>query len=453
MAKDSLEAATRIVRRLRDAGHEAYFAGGCVRDRVMGRAASDVDIATDATPERIESLFARTVPVGKSFGVMIVLDGDLQFEVATFRADGRYLDGRRPESITYSDLQHDAERRDFTINAMYFDPVDDRVIDLVGGEADVRARVIRTVGDPRRRFEEDKLRLMRAVRFSCQLDFTIDAATLGAARELAPTLSQVSLERIRDELAKTLVTRRAAAGVRTLFELGLLDVFLPEIRRMVGVGQPPQFHPEGDVFTHTLLCVEELAGYWFDETHPARALAPASAPSFEAALATLLHDVGKPATYRVAERIRFDGHDALGARMSEEICRRLRLSRAERECVVWAVAKHLAFISAPQMRDSTMRKLLGHEHYPTLEQVFIADTMGSNKDLGLLRLVREKYTQFAAEALKPEPLLRGQDLIDLGMTPGPRFGEILDAAYDAQLEGEFADREGALAWLRGEASK
>lgn len=443
-----IEQARRVVERLRQEGHEAYFAGGCVRDRIMGLPPKDIDIATSATPERVQQLFPRTVPIGKAFGVILVVEGANQFEVATFRADGRYVDGRHPEDVTYSDLDHDAARRDFTINAMYYDPVNDAFIDRVGGRDDVRARRIRTVGDPARRFEEDKLRMMRAIRFGCELEFELDPDILTATRNLAPSLAQVSFERIRDELARILVTRRAAEGIRRLHDVRLLDVFLPEIRRMVGVEQPPQFHPEGDVFTHTLLCLEELGRYWFDDTHPGRDDDPPPKPSFEVALATLLHDVAKPATFRVAERIRFDGHDSRGAEMSRSICNRLRLSRAQRERVVWLVGNHLRFISVPQMRRSTLRRMLGHEYYADLEQVFIADTMGSHKNLDLLKILRKRALEFAAEELKPKALLTGRDLIDQGFRPGPIFSKILNAAYTAQLEGELNDREAALDWVK-----
>lgn len=447
MSDPLTDSAGRIVRRLHAAGHEAYFAGGCVRDRLMGRPAQDIDIATDALPERVQELFPRTVAVGKAFGVVVVLQDEGAFEVATFRADGRYLDGRHPDQVSYSDLEHDAARRDFTINAMYLDPVDGRVIDRAGGREDLAARRLRTVGDPRRRFEEDRLRMLRAVRFGCQLDFAIDPEALEAIRTLAPGLSQVSLERIRDELAKILVTPRAADGIARMHELGLLEIFLPEIRAMVGVEQPPQFHPEGDVFTHTLLCLRELGRLWFDPEHPVRAGSPPAA-SFEVALAVLLHDVAKPRTFRRAERIRFDGHDVMGAEMCEQIGRRLRLSNEQRERVVWLVANHLRFVAVPQMRVSTLRKLLGHPFYPDLEQLFIADTLGSHRKLDLWETLRRRAAEFASEAMQPDPILRGRDLIDLGLAPGPVFSKILEAAYTAQLEGQIADREAALAWVR-----
>lgn len=448
MINDALEeSAVRVVRRLRAAGHEAYFAGGCVRDRLMGRPAQDIDVATDALPERVQELFPRTVAVGKAFGVVVVLQDDRPFEVATFRADGRYLDGRRPEQISFSDLEHDAARRDFTINAMYLDPLDGRVIDRTGGREDLAARRLRTVGDPHLRFEEDKLRMLRAVRFGCQLDFAVDPAALEAIRTLAPGLAQVSFERIRDELAKILVTPRAADGILRMHELGLLEIFLPEIRAMVGVEQPPPFHPEGDVFTHTLLCLRELGRLWFDPEHPVRTGAPPP-PSFEVALAVLLHDVAKPRTFVRAERIRFDGHDAVGAQMSDEIARRLRLSNEQRERVVWLVANHLRFVAVPHMRVSTLRKLLGHPFYPDLEQLFIADTMGSHRNLDLFQTLHQRRAEFASEALQPDPLLRGRDLIDLGLVPGPLFSTILEEAYTAQLEGRFPDRASALAWVR-----
>jgi tRNA nucleotidyltransferase/poly(A) polymerase len=426
-----LDAARSVLRRLRDAGFESYFAGGYVRDRLLGRESDEIDIATAATPDRIEALFPRTVAVGRSFGVMIVLEGDHQFEVATFRTDGRYEDGRRPVEVTFGGAEGDARRRDFTINGMFLDPEDGRVIDYVEGREDLERRVIRAIGNPRERFAEDRLRLMRAVRLSARLGFALEPATESAVREMADGIVQVSGERIRDELAKMLVHPSRSAALELLRSTGLLRRILPEAAAMEGVPQPPEYHPEGDVWTHTKLALDTLKD-----------------PHFELALAVLLHDIGKPPTYVVADRIRFNNHDRVGADMSARIADRLKLSNDQKDYVVWLVQKHLAFLQWELMKPSTLKRLLAHEHIGDLLKLVRADTLGSMADDKYVDKLEALKASMKAEELKPPPLVTGRDLIEMGATPGPRFKRILTEIMDAQLEGTVVDRTTAIELAR-----
>lgn len=429
-------AAITIVKQLRSAGYEAYFAGGCVRDALLGLAPKDYDIATNATPDTIMRIFRKTVAIGKAFGVISVLSEGFQFDVTTFRSDGNYSDGRRPDSVTFSDRETDVTRRDFTINGLLEDPVAGEIIDLVGGQEDIRRKVIRTIGDPRQRFAEDKLRMMRAVRFSCQLNFAIDPATSTAIKEMSPSITQVSYERIRDEIEKILVSPLRAEGIDMLHSLGILREILPEVADMEGVPQPPDFHPEGDVFTHVKLCLSNLRD-----------------PSFEVAMATLLHDIGKPPTITFpadpkTDRIRFNAHEVVGERMTERVCRRFKLSREETEKICWMVAKHMTFKDVEHMRESTLKKFLSHEFYDDLEQVFVADKMAADKDMASFEYLKAMRGKFTAEDLKPEPFLRGKDLIELGLAPGPIFTTILAAVYDSQLEGGVKTRDEAIVFVK-----
>ncbi|MBI2933059.1 MAG: CCA tRNA nucleotidyltransferase [Planctomycetes bacterium] len=426
------ESARSVVKRLRDAGHGAYFAGGWVRDHLLGRPTQDIDIATSARPDDIERLFEKTVPVGREFGVIRVRKGDCEFEVATFRSDGPYLDGRHPSSVRFTDLRDDVARRDFTINGMMYDPIADQVIDLVGGRDDLARRLVRAIGNPRTRFEEDRLRMLRAVRLACQLDFSIDPETEAAIVALAGRITEVSQERIRDELRKILASPRRADGLERLHQLGLLRHILPEVAAMDGVPQPPEWHPEGDVWTHTRLTMEKLD----DE------------PSFELALATLLHDVGKPATLVITDRIRFNGHDKVGEEMSRDIAERLRLSTKQIDHIAWLVGKHMIFKDVPTMRPAKLKRLFAHPLFEDLMRLHRADALGGRGDLTtyetLLRLRRE----FPPPAHPLPPLVTGDDLIALGLKPGPAFKEILREIEDARLEGRLKTREEALAYLR-----
>ncbi len=452
------EAAVNIVRQLREAGHQAYLVGGCVRDLLLGREPADYDVATDATPDQVMRLFPQTWAVGAQFGVVLVpveSVGETQLapvgdrgpappnignpgavvEVATFRSDGRYSDGRHPDEVIYSrDPREDVQRRDFTINGLLLDPLDqDRVLDFVGGRADLSTGIIRTIGAPERRFSEDKLRMLRALRFAARFGYQIDPATFRAIRKLAPQISEVSRERVRDELTKILTEGHARGAFELLGESGLLHEVLPEVDKMKGVQQPPEFHPEGDVWVHTMLCLEKL---------------PQPCPA-TLAWGVLLHDVGKPPTFRVAlDRIRFDEHVSVGVRMTEAICRRLRFSNDDTEQITALVANHMRFADATRMKLSTFKRfvrLWRFEEHLALHRI---DCLASHGDLGLYDFVRAKLAAMPPEQIRPAPLITGKDLITAGYVPGPRFKEILSAVEDAQLEGVLAGKEEALGFVK-----
>lgn len=430
------DSALALLRSLRQTGHEAWWVGGAVRDALLGLPVKDVDIASDARPEQIATLFQGVRLVGASFGVCVVPVGEGRFcEVATFRRDGRYIDLRRPESVTFGTREDDARRRDFTINAIYHDPDSGAYFDPTGGREDLRRRLVRTVGDPVARFAEDALRLLRAVRFAARLDFEIEAATWEALVDRASTIAAVSPERIRDELTRMLIGPHPARAIRLLDASGLLDILLPEVAALKGVEQSPAHHPEGDVFVHTLAAVEALED-----------------PSPVAAWAALLHDVGKPATReeRGDGRITFYGHDALGAEMAAAVCRRLRFPGEETEHIAAIVARHMRFMHAHQWNASTMRRFLSA---PTIREdlaVHRADCVASHGKLDNWVHVRERLEGFMArqEPVLPPPLVTGHDLIALGLKPGPAFRRILDEVLDAQMEGALSGREEALAWVR-----
>ncbi|MFY9987520.1 MAG: CCA tRNA nucleotidyltransferase [Chthoniobacterales bacterium] len=436
LLSDSLSlAATKLVRRLWESGFLAYFAGGCVRDALLRKQPKDIDIATDAKPDEVQKLFARTVAVGAKFGVVRVLDEGFEFEVATFRSDGVYLDGRRPVSVTFSSPGEDARRRDFTINGMFYDPVEDQVVDFVGGRSDLERRLIRAIGEPKERFSEDHLRLLRAVRFAAALDFEIEPATWKAVTENAHQIKTVSQERIRDELVKIMADSHRVRGLDLLDQSGLLQNILPEVNRTHGCEQPPQFHPEGDVYVHTRLMLSLL---------------PADASPL-LALSVLLHDIGKPVTYsfdEVDQRIRFNGHDQVGADMAVEIMTRLRFSNEEIETVVEAIRHHMVFKDTPNMRPAKLRRFMGRQNFPLELELHRVDCLGSHGDLQTYDLLVNKQKEFENEPIIPPPLLTGRDLIALGLKPSPRFGEILEAVQTAQLDGEIKDRSGALKLLQ-----
>lgn len=422
------QAATDIVTRLRGEGFQAYLVGGCVRDLVMGREPKDYDIATDATPEQVVRLYPDALTVGAQFGVVIVPNDAGNVEVATFRSDGRYADGRHPVEVRFSKTpQEDVRRRDFTINGLLLDPATDEVLDYVGGKADIRARRLRTIGNPFERFHEDRLRMLRAVRFAARFDFALDGATLRAIQGLAPQIHDVSAERVRDEILKILIEGRARRGFELLNETGLLGEVLPEIKAMQGVKQPPEFHPEGDVWIHTLMMLEGL-------NDPTPALA----------LGVLLHDVGKPPTFSVRERIRFDGHVEVGAKMAEEICARLRLPTRETERISELVRHHLRFKDLPRMKRSTQMRFLRMEGFEEHLELHRLDCLSSHRDLSNYELAKRLLAETPEEEIKPAPLVRGDDLIARGYAPGPKFKEILQAVEDAQLEGKLHSREEAL---------
>jgi poly(A) polymerase len=430
------EDAVAIVRTLRDAGHEALFAGGCVRDRLLGIEPVDYDIATSARPHEVEALFERTVPVGKRFGIIVVPVGTANFDVATFRVDGPYRDGRHPESVEFADARADARRRDFTINAMFEDPLADRIVDYVGGRDDLAAGVVRAVGDAASRFAEDRLRMVRAVRFAARFGFRIDAATFAAVREAAPHVLEVSVERLSDELSKILTEGRARRGFELLDETSLLAYVLPELLPMKGCEQTPDFHPEGDVWRHTLACLEHLG----------------AGCSRTLAWGVLLHDVAKPPTAGVRPdgRPTFYGHTNLGAAMAESIGRRLRMSNKEIERISFLVAQHLRHCAARDMRPSTLKKFLRQEGIEELLALTRIDALGSNKDLSNYEYFETRLRELSEETheLRPPPLVDGNDLIAMGLRPGPVFREILERVEEAQLDGSLGTREQALAFVR-----
>jgi putative nucleotidyltransferase with HDIG domain len=431
-----LSTARALVDRLRTAGYVAYFAGGCVRDLIRGRVPKDIDIATDARPAEVQKIFPRTYAVGAHFGVIVVLENNLQFEVATFRADGVYLDGRHPAEVRFSSPEEDARRRDFTINGMFFDPPNDAVIDFVGGRQDLDARLVRAIGDPAQRFAEDRLRLLRAVRFATALDFEIELATWETIVRAAGTIGGISAERIREELVRIFLSAHRARGWDLLDASGLMKQILPELEAMKGCAQPPQFHPEGDVFQHTRLMLELLP----DEV------------SLPLVFSVLFHDIGKPPTSIVDEegRIRFNGHDRIGAEMTEALMERLRFSRAEIDATVEAVRQHMVFKDVPNMRVARLKRFMARPTFADELELHRVDCTSSHGMLDNYEFLRRKQEEFAHQPIIPPPLVRGDDLIALGMKPGPRFGEILEAIETRQLEGALRDREEALAWVKHE---
>ena len=435
-------AAKAIVARLQAAGKIAYYAGGCVRDALRGVAPKDYDIATDARPEEVQALFPRHVAIGAHFGVICVLDHGFQFEVASFRADGVYIDGRRPADVTFTTAQGDAERRDFTVNGMFFDPLANEVIDFVGGQRDLQAGVLRAIGDPAARFREDRLRLLRAVRFAAGLGFAIEPATWAAVRAQAGEIGVISAERIRDELVKIFVSPTRVAGFDLLDASGLLGAVLPEVDALKGCEQPPAYHPEGDVFVHTRLMLSLL----LPET-----------VSVPLVFAVLLHDIGKPACFSQdpseGNRIRFNGHEHVGADMAARVLERLRFSRAEIDATVEAVRQHMAFKDVQQMRVAKLKRFMARPGFEDEMELHRVDCAGSHGMLDNHVFLRAKQEEFAREPLIPKPFVTGHDLIALGLKPGPQIGDLLEAAQTRQLEGGFADRAEALAWAEGEVGK
>ena len=425
------DAAQRISVTLINAGFRALFAGGCVRDMLLGITPKDYDVATNATPRDIAALFPKTIAVGAAFGVMIVVEPECHIEVATFRSDGPYTDGRHPSSVTFQGEREDAARRDFTINAMFFDPVSERVLDYIDGQSDLMKRVIRTVGVPQARFSEDYLRLLRAIRFAARLDFTIEPETLNAIREMGYLITSTSAERIRDEIVKMLTEGGGGRALRLLDETGMLAHILPEIAAMKGVAQPEEFHPEGDVFVHTCILADMLKG---------------TTPTL--ALGTLLHDVGKPPTMTVEDRIRFNNHDKVGAKMAGAICRRLRLSNDDTERIVWLVGQHMRLAHAPQMCESKLKRFVREPGFGELLQLGRMDCASSHGDLSTIEWIENYIANLPPDAVRPKPLLTGRDLIEMGLTPGPRFKEVLAQIEDAQLEGRVATQEAARAMAK-----
>jgi tRNA nucleotidyltransferase/poly(A) polymerase len=429
------DVALSIVRKLRRRGFIAYFAGGSVRDALLGQPPKDIDIATNARPEDVGLLFQRTIAVGVQFGVQRVLEGGFEFEVATFRSDGRYVDGRHPLEVRFASAEEDAARRDFTINGMFYDPLDGELIDFVGGRQDLARGVIRAIGVAAERFAEDRLRLLRAIRFAAHLQFQLEAGTWKALCDAAKEIVVVSPERIREELVKILSDPQRLRGFDLLDQSGLLAAMLPEVEGLKGCEQPEQFHPEGDVFVHT----RKMLGLLGPEASGVQALT------------VLLHDIAKPVTrsFDAAEgRIRFNGHDRVGAEMAEKVMTRLRFSRQETEVVVEAVRNHMIFKDVQQMRPAKLKRFMARPNFDVELELHRVDCSGSHGDLENYRFLVNKKEELANEPLIPPPLVRGDDLLNLGMVPGPRIGELLHAIQTAQLEGEIKTRSEAIELLK-----
>ena len=431
---DSLNAGAHgLVKCLAEAGFQAFWVGGCVRDDRLGQAPTDYDIATDATPDEIEQLFRKTIPVGKQFGVIMVLEAGHEYQVATFRAESDYTDGRRPGSVRFTDAREDAMRRDFTINGLFYNPLADELHDWVGGKADLDARRIRTIGDPAERFGEDRLRLLRAVRFAAQLGFEIDPSTFAAVQQHAAAIREVSAERIRDELLKLFRTPHAARGLDLLHESRLLPEVLPELAATIGCEQPPKYHPEGDVFTHVRLMLSHLPGdagttlIW----------------------SVLMHDIAKPATQSRDEgRIRFFGHEKVGAVMTLEIMNRLRFPKANSAGVKTCVRHHMQLKDAQKMRPATLRKLFLRPTFPVELALHRLDSLASTGKLDNFEFLEAKFVEFQNQPELQKPLVDGGDLIALGQAPGAKLGKLLRDIRNRQLAGELTTREQALAWAR-----
>jgi putative nucleotidyltransferase with HDIG domain len=437
------DTATSIVRRLHEAGHVAYFNGGCVRDMVRGVEPHDFDIATSATPEQVRALFAKTVQVGAAFGVILVVENGHQFEVATFRNDEAYIDGRRPTGVRFGSPEEDAQRRDFTINGLFYDPLSEgRIIDFVGGLTDIEQKLVRTIGDPHHRFTEDKLRLLRCVRFAANLGYEIEAVTFDTVREMASQIHVVSAERVRDELIKIFTRPHAGRGLELLDASGLLAEVLPEIAAMKGVEQPAQFHPEGDVFQHTRLMLDMMSDGASQElgTQKDKTLL---------AFSVLLHDVGKPPTFqRAPDRIRFNEHDRVGAEMAEVILRRLRFSNDEIEKIVLSVREHMRFQFVQEMRPAKLKRMLARETFSIELELHRIDCSSSHRNLENYEFLKAKAAALPPEVVKPPPLLTGHDLLALGLTPGPQVGRILREIEELQLEERLNSRAEALEFVK-----
>jgi poly(A) polymerase len=440
--------AIRIAHTLRQHRYSAYLVGGCVRDLLLDREPADYDVATSATPQEVIGIFPQTFAVGAQFGVVLVpvrretADGERDnyaIEVATFRSDGAYSDGRHPDEVQFSkDARMDVQRRDFTINGLLLDPDTSEILDYVSGRQDLDRGIIRTIGEAHQRFAEDKLRMLRAVRFAARFGYTIEDRTLAAILELAPQIHQVSHERVRDEILKMLTEGHARRAFELLDQTNLLEQVLPEVKKMQGVAQPPQYHPEGDVWTHTLMLLEGL---------------PAGS-SKTLALGALLHDVGKPPTFRVApDRIRFDGHAEIGTKMAEEICRRFRLSNDDTDQVLSLVANHMRFGDVQRMKDSTLKRFFRLPRFEQHLELHRLDCQSSHRDLSLYEFAREKFHTLPAEQIRPTPLITGADLIAAGYQPGPMFKELLTAVEDAQLDGSINTKEEAMELVRKTAQE
>jgi len=424
VAHPMYQGAMKIVHRLVERGYRAVFAGGCVRDFLMGRFPDDIDIATDATPDDVVPLFAKASLVGASFGVVKVFAPPYTYDVATFRVEGPYHDGRHPSEVRFATEQEDARRRDFTINGMFYDPVRDELLDYVGGREDLARRVVRAIGDPDRRFDEDKLRMVRAVRFAARDAFTMDPTTIDACRHRADQVLETSSERIGIELDRILTQGNADRAVALLDDTGLLEHILPEIAALRGIDQP-RGHPEGDVYVHTVVMLGFMG----------------KAP-IEVALGALLHDIGKAPTVQHTDRIRFPHHCKVGAEMARQVCNRLRYPKRLTHIVSAITREHMRFKDVMHMRQSTLKRFLREPYFGHLLEVHRLDCLASHGDLTAWEFCAAHLAGLTEEETRPQPLITGTDLIELGYTPGPRFRTILAAVEDAWLEGtlDSADR-------------
>jgi poly(A) polymerase len=420
-----------IVEKLRNLGFKAYYAGGYVRDIILGRTSGDIDIATNATPDEIVKIFPKSLEIGKQFGVVIVIKNKIKYEIATFRKDNVYLDGRRPQSVTFCDEKEDVARRDFTINGLLYDPINSKIIDYVGGESDIKNKLIRTIGDPEARFKEDKLRMIRAVRFAVRFGFLIEASTEKAIRQHSKEIINVSFERLHDELVKVLTGPNAGEGLKLLDKTGLLSVILPEVVQMKGVIQEKEFHPEGDVFTHTILMLNM-----------------ANNPSNTLALGILLHDIGKPITQEFKDRIRFNCHDEKGAEIAKDILNRFRFSNQDCAQILSLIKNHMRFKEAPKMRLGKLKNFLGLSNFEEHLELHRLDCLASHKNLDVYNFCKEKLASLTKEEIKPDPLITGYDLIDLGFKPSPLFKKIITLVYEAQLEGTIKDKKEASEFIK-----
>jgi poly(A) polymerase len=432
--KDKEKLALSIVNRLRTAGFSAYLAGGCVRDRILGLKAKDYDIATDARPKTVARLFDNTLAVGAKFGVMLVLLGGEQFEVATFRAEAGYADGRRPSTIRFGSLEEDVKRRDFTIGGMYLDPATGQIIDLVGGMRDLRAGVIRAIGDPDLRFAEDHLRMLRAIRFAARLNFTIDAATWSGIRDSAAKITQIASERIGEEVMMTMTQGGAAQGLDLLVNSGLADSVIPEVLPLRGCPQPANFHPEGNVYRHTRLILSMLP----------------RGCSETLAFGALFHDIAKPQTLVVDPdgRMTYYGHTEIGGEVAANVLQRLRRPRSVQARVSYLVHNHLRMMMAPRMRRATLKRMLAEEGFDELLQLSLLDTLASGSALGFYHFCRRAIATMGAAEIHPPPLISGADLIEIGFVPGPSFKQILREVEDHHLDGTLKTRDDALRYVR-----
>ena len=426
------ELAVQIVNKLTKAGFVAYFAGGCVRDLVMKQNATDYDIATTASPDQVIRLFDKTVAVGKQFGVMIVVMGEHQFEIATFRREGPYLDGRHPEAVSFTSPEEDAKRRDFTVNGLFLNPLTEEIIDYVEGKKDIEAKLIRTIGNPEERFEEDHLRMLRAIRFAANLGFAIESRTWDTIKRLGHKIHSVSQERVRDELVKMFTRSNAGLGLQLLSESGLLAQILPEIEVMKGVQQPPEYHPEGDVFIHTKMLMDQLG-------HPSVVLA----------FGALLHDVGKPNTFsNEGGKIHFYNHPHIGVQIAEKLLTRLRFSNREIADILSCVENHMKFANVKEMRIGKLKQFVARENFGTELDLHKIDCLASHGKLELYHFLKEKVDEFKKEELRPKPILNGHDVMALGIQAGPIMKEILEEVYSLQLEKNFESKEDALEWVK-----